>query len=131
MKHLKRQTKVIATIGPASEDEATLTALLEEGVDVCRLNMAHAGHDWVRSITRRIREVGKRVGREPAIMMDVKGPEIRTGFRKGKIQLEDGQQVDLVHKLQDPPTIASRSKSTTANSMSTWNRGASYCWTTA
>ena len=101
MKHLKRQTKVIATIGPASEDEATLAALLEAGVDVCRLNMAHASHDWVRTITRSIREVGKRVGREPAVMMDVKGPEIRTGFRKEKIQLEEGQRVDLVHKLQD------------------------------
>ncbi len=100
MRNLERQTKVIATIGPASEDESTLVALFEEGVDVCRLNMAHAGHDWVRTITRRIREVGKRVGREPAVMMDVKGPEIRTGFRKEKIQLEDGQQVDLVHKLQ-------------------------------
>ena len=85
MRNLERQTKVIATIGPASEDEATLTALFQEGVDVCRLNMAHAGHDWVRTITRRIREVGKRVGREPAVMMDIKGPEIRTGFRKDTI----------------------------------------------
>ena len=101
MRNLERQTKVIATIGPASEDEATLTALFQEGVDVCRLNMAHAGHDWVRTITRRIREEGKRVGREPAVMMDIKGPEIRTGFRKEKIQLADGQKVDLVHKLQD------------------------------
>lgn len=100
MRNLERHTKVIATIGPASEDEATLVALLEEGVDVCRLNMAHAGHDWVRTITHRIREFGERVGREPAIMMDIKGPEIRTGFRQEKIQLEKGQIVDLLHELQ-------------------------------
>ena len=85
MKPLPRQTKVIATIGPASEDKDTLESLLREGVDMCRLNMAHAGHDWTRTITRRIRETGVRVGREPAVMMDVKGPEIRTGFLKRPI----------------------------------------------
>ena len=62
MKSLRRQTKVIATIGPASEDETTLEALLQEGVDMCRLNMAHAGHNWTRTITRRIREVGSWLG---------------------------------------------------------------------
>ena len=98
MKPLPRQTKVIATIGPASEDKDTLESLLREGVDMCRLNMAHAGHDWTRTITRRIREAGVRVGREPAVMMDVKGPEIRTGFLKRPIELEEGQLLDLVHK---------------------------------
>ena len=98
MKPLPRQTKVIATIGPASEDEGTLEALLREGVDMCRLNMAHAGHEWTRTITRRIREAGVRVGREPAVMMDVKGPEIRTGFLKHPIKLEEGQLLYLVHK---------------------------------
>ena len=74
-----RHTKIIFTIGPATESEGVLEQLLRNGVDVCRLNMAHADHPWTRRIIRRVREVSRRVGRHVAIMMDVKGPEIRTG----------------------------------------------------
>ena len=80
MKAPERQTKIIATIGPATESEEILKSLIEEGVDVMRLNMAHATHDWIREITSRIRKVGQSLNREPAILMDVKGPEIRTGY---------------------------------------------------
>ena len=61
MKNLPRQTKVIATIGPATESEEMIEKLINEGVDVCRLNMAHADHDWVRSISKRIRKVGEKL----------------------------------------------------------------------
>ena len=88
MKKLKRQTKVIVTIGPATESEESLEQLIVEGVDMCRLNMAHANHDWVREISLKIRSIGKRLNREPAIMMDVKGPEIRTGFLQKEIKYE-------------------------------------------
>ena len=73
MKKLARQTKVIATIGPATESEEMLKLLIKEGVDICRLNMAHAEYEWIESVTKRIRKVGKLLNREPAIMMDVKG----------------------------------------------------------
>ncbi len=99
MKNPLRQTKVIATIGPASESEEMLEKLIEEGVDVCRLNMAHADHDWVRKITSRIRSIGVKLNREPAIMMDVKGPEIRTGFLSKPIELTEGNLVELSHHL--------------------------------
>ena len=95
MKSLLRQTKVIATIGPATEKEETLEQLINEGVDVCRLNMAHADHDWVREISSKIRSIGARLKREPAIMMDVKGPEIRTGFLDKPIELKKDQTVEL------------------------------------
>ena len=103
MKKLLRQTKVIATIGPASESEAMIEALVAEGVDVFRFNMAHAEHDWVREVTSRIREVGLNLNREPAIMMDVKGPEIRTGFLPKPIELAEGQVVELSHHLASNP----------------------------
>jgi pyruvate kinase len=51
MKKLLRHTKIIATIGPATESEEMLEKLILAGVDMCRLNMAHADHDWIRSIT--------------------------------------------------------------------------------
>ena len=57
-----RRTKIIATLGPATESEKDLTRLLQAGVDVIRLNMAHAKHDWTRTVIRRIREISARAG---------------------------------------------------------------------
>jgi pyruvate kinase len=99
MKSLLRQTKVIATVGPASESEEMLEALIREGVDVFRLNMAHADHDWVREVSARIRSVGVKSNREPAIMMDIKGPEIRTGFLSEPISLAEGNLLELSHQF--------------------------------
>ena len=68
MRKIARQTKIIATIGPATESEDQIIQLIQEGVDVIRLNMAHAAHDWIRIITDRIRNIGKQLDREPAII---------------------------------------------------------------
>ena len=62
------------------------------------LNMAHADHDWIRSITERIRKVGERLKHEPAIMMDVKGPEIRTGYLHHEVNLKQDDLLDLISK---------------------------------
>lgn len=106
MKKLARQTKVIATIGPATESDEMLEQLILQGVDVCRLNMAHASHEWVRKMSARIRAVGVRLNREPAIMMDVKGPEIRTGFLQREVELKKDDLLDIVFEAQpDPPVI--------------------------
>jgi pyruvate kinase len=105
MKKLIRQTKVIATIGPASESEEMLEKIISEGVDVCRINMAHADHNWVKEISSRIRSVGKRLNREPAIMMDVKGPEIRTGYLQEGINLKKDDLLDIIFEAQPVPPI--------------------------
>ena len=93
-----RRTKIIFTLGPATESEAMLEQLFRAGADVVRLNMAHAKHDCTRSIIRRIREVSKRVDREVAIMMDIKGPEIRTGDLSIPIELKAGEIFDFTVK---------------------------------
>ncbi len=103
MKVPERQTKIIATIGPATESDDMLESLIREGVDVMRLNMAHATHDWIRDITKRIREIGKKLKREPAILMDVKGPEIRTGYLQNPVNLIRGDLIDLVFTSQPVP----------------------------
>ena len=95
-----RQTKIIVTIGPATESEDTLHELLENGVDVLRLNMAHAGHTWTREVMKRIRSTSGKVGREVAVMMDVKGPEIRTGFLRQPLDLQKNDLIDLVHRSE-------------------------------
>jgi len=90
-----RRTKIIFTLGPATESEAMLEKLIHAGADIVRLNMAHAKHDWTREIIRRIRAVSTRVGREVAIMMDIKGPEIRTGDLANPIELKPGEIFDF------------------------------------
>ncbi len=106
MKKLARQTKVIATIGPATESEEMLKLLIKEGVDICRLNMAHAEYEWIESVTKRIRKVGKLLNREPAIMMDVKGPEIRTGYLNKELEIKKNDALDLVFVAQpEPPSV--------------------------
>ena len=91
--HPYRHTKIIATLGPATESEAKLTELISSGVDVFRLNMAHATPEWVHELVRRVRSVSDSVGRQVAIMMDVKGPEIRTGTLEAPIRLQTGGRI--------------------------------------
>ena len=90
-----RRTKLIATLGPATEREETLAELLRAGVDCFRLNMAHASHDWTRNVVRRIRAAAAAAGREVAVMMDIKGPEIRTGDVDPPIALQAGEIFDF------------------------------------
>jgi pyruvate kinase len=91
-----RLTKIIFTLGPATQEEHMLEQLIVAGVDVCRLNMAHANDEWTRTMIRRVREVCRRTQRHIAIMMDVKGPEIRTGDLAASVELAAGQLIDLL-----------------------------------
>ena len=90
-----RRTKIIFTLGPSTESEEMLEKIIRAGADVARLNMAHGTHDWTRTMIRRIRAVGQRVGRDIAIMMDIKGPEIRTGDLSAPIELKPGETFDF------------------------------------
>ena len=101
-----RRTKIIATLGPATEGEPMLEQLIRAGVDVIRLNMAHAKHDWTRAVIRRIRAVSARVDRDVAIMMDIKGPEIRTGDVGVPIELKAGEIFDFTVKPASAAGVA-------------------------
>jgi pyruvate kinase len=89
-------TKIVFTLGPASESEAMLEKLILGGVDVCRLNMAHGDEAWTRTMIRRVRDVCRRTQRHIALLMDVKGPEIRTADIPVPIDLAEGQHIDLL-----------------------------------
>ena len=86
-----RHTKIIATLGPSTESPEQLEKLILAGADVIRLNMAHASEDWIIERVRRIREVSERIDRHVAVMMDVKGPEIRTAAISESIDLAAGE----------------------------------------
>jgi pyruvate kinase len=87
-----RNTKIVATLGPACSDPAVLQRMLAAGVDVVRLNFSHGtGADHVAT-ARRVRECAQRLGREIAVMADLQGPKIRVGkFTAGKVELTPGQ----------------------------------------
>ena len=86
-----RHTKIVATIGPATDSPERLEQLIMSGVDVIRINMAHASAESVLELTPRIREVSARIGRHVAVLIDVKGPEIRTGAIPEAIELKAGE----------------------------------------
>src|SRR4051812_23693025 len=90
-----RKTKIICTIGPASENTETLRQLLHEGADVFRLNMSHAKHPWVREIVPRIRKIAAEINRSVAILLDTQGPAIRTGVLKSDLKLKPGDILEF------------------------------------
>jgi pyruvate kinase len=90
-----RHTKIIATLGPATESPETLERLIAAGLDVMRLNMAHGSGEWVAAVVGRIRELSNRIQRHVAVMMDVKGPEIRTGALDAPLDLAHGDLLEL------------------------------------
>lgn len=105
-----RHTKIIATLGPATESKEMLAKLILAGVDILRLNMAHASHQWVDDAMWFIREASNEVGRHVAVMMDVKGPEIRTGRVDNHIDLTAGSlfefHIESVEPTGDVPSVS-------------------------
>lgn len=90
-----RKTKIICTLGPATEKTETLRQLIQKGADVFRVNMSHAGHDWVRELVPRIRRLAGQSGRSVAILMDTQGPAIRTGVLKKDLDLKPGDILEF------------------------------------
>ncbi len=87
-----KKTKIVCTIGPASESEEVLSELIRKGLDVCRLNFSHGSHEEHQARIDRIKKVRENLQEATAILLDTKGPEIRTGkFDKPEIQLVEGQ----------------------------------------
>ncbi|MEM8912129.1 MAG: pyruvate kinase [Planctomycetota bacterium] len=102
-----RHTKIIATLGPATDSESMLGKLILAGVDVVRLNMAHGTSEWVLEIVDRIRRVSEVVDRQVAVMMDVKGPEIRTGPVDEPVELVAGDVLELITAIDSGDPLGS------------------------
>ena len=85
-----RKTKIICTIGPASEDPAVFREMCLQGMNVARLNFSHGTHDEHQKKIDMIKAVREELGLPIAIMLDTKGPEIRTGDFEGGLLLRDG-----------------------------------------
>ncbi len=89
-----RKTKIVCTIGPASESEEMLEKLMNAGMNVARLNFSHGSHEEHKTRIDSIRKVSKKLGKTIGILLDTKGPEIRThDMKDGLIVLEKGKEV--------------------------------------
>ena len=90
-----RKTKIIATLGPATDPAEMIARLIEAGVNLFRLNMSHATHDWVRRVVTDIRSAAAARSAHIGIMMDTQGPAIRTGDLGVPLDLQPGQKFTL------------------------------------
>jgi len=93
---MERRAKIVATIGPASQERAMLRQLFLAGMDVARLNFSHGSHEVHRTVFNTLRELAAETGLPITIMQDIQGPKIRIGeLLGGKVQLETGQFLTL------------------------------------
>jgi pyruvate kinase len=93
MKH--RRTKIVCTIGPKTNTFQQLRKLANAGMNIARLNMSHGEHRWHASVISNIRKLNKQLDLNIAVMLDTKGPEIRTGDIADPIKLKKGQKLTL------------------------------------
>ena len=84
----RRRTKIVATVGPASQNEACLRSLLAAGVDVVRLNFSHGTHEEHKQVILDTRRLARDLGRPVAVLQDLQGPRLRIGtFKDGSVEL--------------------------------------------
>ena len=89
-------TKIICTIGPATDSEEMIRGLIASGMDVVRLNMSHGDHDWHAATFERVRKVGEEAGRHIGVIMDLQGPRIRVGeLEGGSVELRAGTECTI------------------------------------
>lgn len=90
-----KRTKIVCTLGPATEDDEILRGMIEAGMNVARLNFSHGTHEYHRKNIERVRRISAELGKHVAIMTDTKGPEIRTRLNEGgvPIELKSGETV--------------------------------------
>ncbi|MCC3864241.1 pyruvate kinase [Terrisporobacter petrolearius] len=91
-----KKTKIVCTLGPASQSEETLTKLMENGLNVCRFNFSHGSHEEHKERMDAVKKVRERLNKPVAILLDTKGPEIRTGnFADPEVFLEEGSKFTI------------------------------------
>ena len=101
---LVRRTRLIATLGPATQSLEDIRALVHAGADTFRLNMSHASHEWAREVSAHVREAATDAprARTVGLLFDLQGPSIRTGTLAEPLLLKEGDMVEFRHLDSDP-----------------------------
>lgn len=92
---MKKRTKILATVGPASDSLSVLEGLVRAGVNVFRLNFSHGDHEYHLKTLQKIREVEKRVKKRVGVLQDICGPKIRVGKLKSDFELKSGDLLEF------------------------------------
>ncbi|MBT3714799.1 MAG: pyruvate kinase, partial [Anaerolineae bacterium] len=100
---MQRKAKIVATIGPASDSEEILDALIRAGVNVARLNFSHGTHEEHAARITNIRKTAKKLGRSVGILQDLQGPKIRVGKLTESLRLEEGNHIRFYAEEDQPP----------------------------
>jgi pyruvate kinase len=103
---MTKKTKIMATIGPASESEEVLTQLIEHGVNIFRFNLKHNVFDWHKTVINKAREIANRMKMEIGILVDFQGPEIRIETNGGEeINIEEGESLFIGNEFNEVQKI--------------------------
>jgi len=100
---MKRKVKIVATLGPACDDEQMLERLIKAGVNVARLNFSHGTHEQHAARIAAVRSLSERLNISIGILQDLQGPKIRIGTLPSAIQLYEGQRVTLFAAGDEAP----------------------------
>ncbi len=96
-----RKTKIVVTLGPATDSLKMIEKLIKKGVNVFRLNFSHATHEYHQEVAKRIRKASQNVNKEVAILQDIAGPKIRISHLKKPIELKAGDILTLTKDKVD------------------------------
>ena len=104
---LSKKTKIVCTMGPATEDEEVLRQLILHGMNVARFNFSHGSHEYHRSMIEKVRSLSKELSIPVAILLDTKGPEVRTGLLVDhkKVTLATGEHVTITARPTDEENL--------------------------
>src|SRR5690606_9704859 len=89
----RKKTKIVATIGPATQSRETIKNMILDGVDVFRVNFSHANYTNVKERIQTIREIGESLNFTPAILADLQGPKLRVGMMKEEVIVKHGDEI--------------------------------------
>jgi len=95
---MKKRTKILATVGPASDSQEVLEALIREGVNLFRLNFSHGTHEYHAIVLQRIRQAAQTCGLIVGVLQDISGPKVRVGKLEGHFFLRNGDRLEFVQE---------------------------------
>ena len=101
MNNSLRKTKIICTIGPSTSSYEMLMSMYEAGMNVVRINMSHGSHDTHKKVIKSIKSINRKIKDAIPILLDLQGPEIRTGTLQNDLQLKEGDIITVSVRPED------------------------------
>ncbi|MBD5403859.1 MAG: pyruvate kinase [Treponema sp.] len=106
-----RKTKIVCSIGPACDNDGTIRSMIKAGMNIARFNFSHGSYEWHAQAMQRVRRISDELNMPVGILLDTKGPEIRTGIveNDGKISIKENEKIEVISD-SSPCTQGTESK---------------------